>query len=76
MRQRDSGGGRRWKLHATWALERKGELQSGVERCGEGRGWCSPFIGVGGAPGRRQHAVTIGVMAVLPLIAGVVKEGG
>jgi hypothetical protein len=22
------------------------------ERCGELRGWCSPFIGVGGAPGR------------------------
>jgi hypothetical protein len=21
------------------------------ERCGEARGWCSPFIGVGGAPG-------------------------
>jgi hypothetical protein len=22
------------------------------ERCGEARGGCSPFIGVGGAPGR------------------------
>jgi hypothetical protein len=22
------------------------------ERCGEARGWCSPFIGVGGVPGR------------------------
>jgi hypothetical protein len=22
------------------------------ERCGEARGWCSPFIGAEGAPGR------------------------
>jgi hypothetical protein len=28
------------------------EEKRGWERCGEARGWCSPFIGVGGAPGR------------------------
>jgi hypothetical protein len=28
------------------------EEKGGWERCGEARGWCSPFIGVRGAPGR------------------------
>jgi hypothetical protein len=28
------------------------EEKGGLERCGEARGWCSPFIGVGGAAGR------------------------
>ncbi len=28
------------------------EAKIGRERCGERRGWCSLFIGVGGAPGR------------------------
>jgi hypothetical protein len=46
-RQRDDGGGRRRKLHVARALERRGVLKSGVERCSEGRGWCSPFIGAG-----------------------------
>jgi hypothetical protein len=39
-------------------LERENE--SG-ERCGEARGGCSPFIGVGGAPGRGGRAVNAGV---------------
>jgi hypothetical protein len=41
MRRRDGGGGQRRKLHVVQALERKRELKSGVERCGEGRGWCN-----------------------------------
>jgi hypothetical protein len=48
-RWRDGGGVRRRKLHIAQALEWKGELESRVERCGEVRGWCSPFIGGGGA---------------------------
>jgi hypothetical protein len=44
---------RRWKLHDMQALEQGMGLESRVERCGEGREWCSPFIGVGGAPGRQ-----------------------
>jgi hypothetical protein len=28
------------------------EAKKGWERCGEVWGWCSPFIGVGGAPRR------------------------
>jgi hypothetical protein len=31
------------------------------ERCGATRGWCSPFIGAGGAPGRGGQAVNAGV---------------
>jgi hypothetical protein len=30
-------------------------------RCGATRGWCSPFIGAGGAPGRGGRAVNTGV---------------
>jgi hypothetical protein len=30
-------------------------------RCGATRGWCSPFIGAGGAPGRVAGAVNAGV---------------
>jgi hypothetical protein len=29
------------------------EAKRGWERCGDVLGWCSPFIVVGGAPGRR-----------------------
>jgi hypothetical protein len=41
-------GGRSFTLREC--LEWKGELKSRVERCGEVRGWCSPFIGAGGVP--------------------------
>jgi hypothetical protein len=37
------------------------EAKIGWERCGELRGWCSPFIGVGGAPGRGGRGVNTGV---------------
>jgi hypothetical protein len=37
------------------------EAKRGWERCGELRGWCSPFIGVGGAPGRGGRGVNTGV---------------
>jgi hypothetical protein len=30
------------------------------ERCGATRGWCLPFIGAGGAPGRKCRWVTAG----------------
>jgi hypothetical protein len=36
------------------------------------RGWNSPFIGVGGALGRWQQVVTVGVMALTPLMVWVV----
>jgi hypothetical protein len=47
----------RWKLHVARPLDRGRKLESGVERCGEGQGWCSPFIGVGGALRRRLPGV-------------------
>jgi hypothetical protein len=37
------------------------EAKRGWERCGELRGWCSPFIGVGGAPGMGGRGVNTGV---------------
>jgi hypothetical protein len=58
------------------ALERKGELQSGVERCVGGWGWCSPFMRTEGVSRRQQRSVTAGVIALVPLMAEVVMEGG
>jgi hypothetical protein len=40
------------------------------ERCGATRGWCSPFIGVGGALGRKCRWVTAGDLRPMPLMAG------
>jgi hypothetical protein len=37
------------------------EAKRGWERCGELQGWCLPFIGVGGAPGRGGQGVNTGV---------------
>jgi hypothetical protein len=39
------------------------------ERCGATRGWCSPFIGPGGAPGRKCRWVTAGDLRPTPLMA-------
>jgi hypothetical protein len=40
------------------------------ERCGATRGWCSPFIGAGGTPGRKCRWVTAGDLWPMPLMAG------
>jgi hypothetical protein len=40
------------------------------ERCGATRGWCSHFIGAGGAPGRKCQWVTTGDLRPTPLMAG------
>jgi hypothetical protein len=40
------------------------------ERCGGTRGWCSPFIGAGAAPGRKCRWVTAGDLRPMPLMAG------
>jgi hypothetical protein len=40
------------------------------ERCGATRGWFSPFIGAGGAPGRKCRCVTTGDLRLTPLMAG------
>jgi hypothetical protein len=47
------------------------EVKRSWERCGELRGWCSPFIGVGGAPGRGgRGGLTPVLMALMPLKTG------
>jgi hypothetical protein len=57
------------------------EAKRGWERCGELRGWCSPFIGVGGAPGRGgRGGLTPALMALTPLkmgegLRGELREG-
>jgi hypothetical protein len=38
------------------------------ERCGATRGWCSPVIGAGGAPGRKCRGVTAGDLRPTPLM--------
>jgi hypothetical protein len=40
------------------------------ERCGATRGWCSPFIGAGGAPRRKCRWVTAEDLRLTPLMAG------
>jgi hypothetical protein len=40
------------------------------KRCGVTRGWCSPFIGAEGAPGRKCRWVTTGNLRPTPLMAG------
>jgi hypothetical protein len=51
---RSSDGGAEPEAAALGEREARAwrEAKRGWERCGELRGWCSPFIGVGGAPGR------------------------
>jgi hypothetical protein len=39
------------------------------ERCGATQGWCSPFIGARGAPGRKCRWVTAGDLRPTPLMA-------
>jgi hypothetical protein len=57
------------------------EAKRGWERCGELRGWCSPFIRVRGAPGRGgQGGLTPALMALTPLkmgegLRGKLREG-
>jgi hypothetical protein len=46
------------------------EAKRGWERCGELRGWCSPFIGVGGAPGGVPGGLTSALMTLTPLKMG------
>jgi hypothetical protein len=40
------------------------------ERCGATQGWCLPFIGAEGAPGRKCRWVTAGDLRPTPLMAG------
>jgi hypothetical protein len=52
------------------------EAKRGWERCGELRGLCSPFIGVGGAPGRGSRGVNAGVNGFNAIEDGGGFKGG
>jgi hypothetical protein len=45
------------------------------ERCGATRGWCSPFIGAGGAPGRKCRWVIAEDLRPTPLMAEASRGG-
>jgi hypothetical protein len=51
---RSGDGGEEWWQLELIARAKEGAMGLGREgkRCGQVRGWCSPFIGAGGAPGR------------------------
>jgi hypothetical protein len=58
---------RRWLELVTGAKEGANGLGREGERCGEVRGWCSPFIGGGEAPGRGGRGVMVALMSLTPL---------
>jgi hypothetical protein len=74
------GGEERWRLELiVRAKEGVKELGREGKRCGEVRGWCSPFIGAGGAPGRVAEEVTMALNVFNAIedgeVKGMVKEG-
>jgi hypothetical protein len=52
------------------ALLRRVERGKKRGRCGETRGWCSPFIGGWGCSGWKCQWVTAGDLRLTPLMAG------
>jgi hypothetical protein len=65
----------RRRRRSVEAMLKRGEKR-GSERCGEVRGWCSPFIGVGGAPGMGGQGLTPALISLTPLkTGGVFKRG-
>jgi hypothetical protein len=51
------------------------EAKRGWERCGELRGWCSPFIGVRGVPGRGGRGVALMPLKTGEGLRGELREG-
>jgi hypothetical protein len=70
--QRPSDGGAEPEVAALGGSEARAwrEAKRGWERCDEVRGWCSPFIGVGGAPGKGGQGLTPMLMALTSLKTG------
>jgi hypothetical protein len=74
---RPSDDGEEW-----WWLELIARAKEGVKglgregkRCGEIWGWCSPFIGAGGAPGRGGRGVTVALLSLTPLKTARLRGG-
>jgi hypothetical protein len=72
-----SGEEDRQRLELSARAE-EGERELGNEgnRCGDGRGWNSPFYNGRGAPGMRQRAVTSSIKALMQLMVGRGYKGG
>jgi hypothetical protein len=73
---RSTGGGReaarqrRWLKLSARVEECEREPKSEGKRCRLVQGRSSPFIEGGGALGRQQRVVTVGLMALKPFVAG------
>jgi hypothetical protein len=70
------GGDERWQLElVVRAKEGAKGLRREGKRCGEVRGCCSPFIGVGGEPGRGCRGVTMALVSLMPLKMARLRGG-
>jgi hypothetical protein len=78
MTERQRNDGReRWYCELNGGVEEgERELESEGRKCRSGWRSSEVYIGVMGVPGRRKWLVIGGVKALMPLMAGVVKEGG
>jgi hypothetical protein len=74
-RSGDSGEERRWLELIARAKEGAKGLEREGKRCGEVRGWCSPFIGARGTPGRGGRGVTVVLMSLTPLKMARLRGG-
>jgi hypothetical protein len=78
---RPSDGGEEWRRLELVAREKEGVkgLEGEGKRCGEVRGWCSPFIWARGAPRRGGRGGNGGVNVFNAIedgeVKGRVKEG-
>jgi hypothetical protein len=65
----------RWLELIARAKEGMKGLRREGKRCGEVRGWCSPFIGAGEAPGRGGRGITVVLMSLMPLKTARLRGG-
>jgi hypothetical protein len=72
-----SDGSEEWRWLELIARAKEGMkgLKREGKRCGEVRGWCSPFIGAGEAPGRGCQGVTVVLMSLMPLKTARLRGG-
>jgi hypothetical protein len=72
----DGGEERLWLEVVARVKEGAKRLEKEGIRCGEVWGWCSPFIGAGGAPGRGgRGGGTVALMSVTPLKTVRLRRG-
>jgi hypothetical protein len=71
----DGGEERQWLELVARAKEGAKGLGREGKRCGEVRGWCSPFIGAKGALGRGGWGVTVALMSLTPFKTMRLRRG-